>query len=184
MHELLAAYLRPEAEEHRHHRQGHARRPGQRAELVAVERPIGWHGCLWLEGGHARPDCRLARSSSTWRKPVFRWSSACSARLAACARRSFSPMTARTCSSKACACATRRCGTSIRCSARTSRSAASTCGHGPNNDGVDPESWTTCLIENCSFNTGDDCIAINSGRNADGRRIARRRRISWSATAA
>ena len=28
------------------------------------------------------------------------------------------------------------------------------------------------LIEGCVFNTGDDCIAIKSGRNADGRRIA------------
>jgi polygalacturonase len=27
------------------------------------------------------------------------------------------------------------------------------------------------LIENCFFNTGDDCIAIKSGRNADGRRL-------------
>ena len=27
------------------------------------------------------------------------------------------------------------------------------------------------LIKNCYFNTGDDCIAIKSGRNADGRRI-------------
>jgi polygalacturonase len=45
-------------------------------------------------------------------------------------------------------------------------------GLGPNNDGVDPESVDRMLIENCSFNTGDDCIAVNSGRNADGRRLA------------
>jgi polygalacturonase len=44
-------------------------------------------------------------------------------------------------------------------------------GHGPNNDGVDPESVDHMLIENCSFDTGDDCIAVNSGRNADGRRL-------------
>jgi polygalacturonase len=42
---------------------------------------------------------------------------------------------------------------------------------GPNNDGCDPESCTDVLIENCDFNTGDDCIAIKSGRNADGRRL-------------
>ena len=28
------------------------------------------------------------------------------------------------------------------------------------------------MIEDCSFDTGDDCIAVNSGRNADGRRLA------------
>jgi polygalacturonase len=43
--------------------------------------------------------------------------------------------------------------------------------HGPNNDGCDPESCRDVLIERCSFDTGDDCIAIKSGRNADGRRI-------------
>ena len=43
--------------------------------------------------------------------------------------------------------------------------------HGPNNDGCDPESCTDVLIEDCDFNTGDDCIAIKSGRNADGRRL-------------
>jgi len=43
--------------------------------------------------------------------------------------------------------------------------------HGPNNDGCDPESCTDVLIKNCSFDTGDDCIAIKSGRNADGRRL-------------
>jgi unsaturated rhamnogalacturonyl hydrolase len=43
--------------------------------------------------------------------------------------------------------------------------------HGPNNDGIDPESCTDVLIENTTFDTGDDCIAIKSGRNNDGRRI-------------
>lgn len=43
--------------------------------------------------------------------------------------------------------------------------------HGPNNDGADPESSTDVLIENATFDTGDDCIAIKSGRNADGRRV-------------
>ncbi|HYW97322.1 MAG TPA: glycoside hydrolase family 28 protein, partial [Bacteroidales bacterium] len=42
--------------------------------------------------------------------------------------------------------------------------------HGPNNDGFDPESSRNILVENCRFNTGDDCIAIKSGRNNDGRR--------------
>jgi len=40
---------------------------------------------------------------------------------------------------------------------------------GPNGDGCDPESCDRVLIENCFFNTGDDCIAIKSGRNNDGR---------------
>ncbi len=43
---------------------------------------------------------------------------------------------------------------------------------GPNNDGCDPESSTDVLIEDTLFDTGDDCIAIKSGRNADGRRLA------------
>lgn len=42
---------------------------------------------------------------------------------------------------------------------------------GPNNDGCDPESCRDVLIEDCVFDTGDDCIAIKSGRNADGRRV-------------
>jgi polygalacturonase len=44
--------------------------------------------------------------------------------------------------------------------------------HGPNNDGCNPESCRDVLIEDCFFDTGDDCIAIKSGRNADGRRVA------------
>ncbi len=44
-------------------------------------------------------------------------------------------------------------------------------GHGPNNDGCNPESCSDVLIENCYFDTGDDCIAIKSGRNNDGRRV-------------
>jgi polygalacturonase len=44
-------------------------------------------------------------------------------------------------------------------------------GQGPNNDGCDPESCSDVLIKDCYFNTGDDCIAIKSGRNADGRRV-------------
>lgn len=44
--------------------------------------------------------------------------------------------------------------------------------HGPNNDGCDPEYCKNVVIRNCSFNTGDDCIAIKSGRDADGRRVA------------
>jgi unsaturated rhamnogalacturonyl hydrolase len=43
--------------------------------------------------------------------------------------------------------------------------------HGPNNDGCDPESSRNILIEDCVFDTGDDCIAIKSGRNNDGRRV-------------
>ncbi|MDR2907506.1 MAG: glycoside hydrolase family 28 protein [Bacteroidales bacterium] len=45
--------------------------------------------------------------------------------------------------------------------------------NGPNNDGCDPESCKNVLIEDCYFNTGDDCIAIKSGRNNDGRKWAR-----------
>jgi polygalacturonase len=38
---------------------------------------------------------------------------------------------------------------------------------GPNNDGCDPESCTDVLIEDCTFDTGDDCIAIKAGRGFD-----------------
>ncbi len=42
---------------------------------------------------------------------------------------------------------------------------------GPNTDGCDPESCSYVLIKNCVFNDGDDCIAIKSGRNNDGRKL-------------
>lgn len=44
-------------------------------------------------------------------------------------------------------------------------------GYGPNNDGCNPESCKDVIIENCYFDTGDDCIAIKAGRNDDGRRV-------------
>ncbi|MFH6937633.1 glycoside hydrolase family 28 protein [Flavobacterium sp. FlaQc-30] len=43
--------------------------------------------------------------------------------------------------------------------------------HGPNNDGCDPEYSQNVIIRNCTFNTGDDCIAIKAGRDGDGRRV-------------
>jgi polygalacturonase len=42
-----------------------------------------------------------------------------------------------------------------------------------NNDGVDVDSSSRVLIENCVFHTGDDCIAIKSGRDLDGRTVAK-----------
>lgn len=38
---------------------------------------------------------------------------------------------------------------------------------GPNNDGFDPESCREVLIDGCTFNTGDDCIAIKAGKDLD-----------------
>ena len=44
---------------------------------------------------------------------------------------------------------------------------------GPNTDGLNPDSCRNVLVECCTFHTGDDCIAINSGMNEDGWRVAR-----------
>ncbi|TAK51757.1 MAG: glycoside hydrolase family 28 protein [Bacteroidetes bacterium] len=44
-------------------------------------------------------------------------------------------------------------------------------GHTPNGDGVNPSSSRNVLIENCIFDTGDDCIAIKAGRDHDGLRV-------------
>jgi polygalacturonase len=45
--------------------------------------------------------------------------------------------------------------------------------HGPNTDGCDPDACRNVLIKDCYFNTGDDCIAIKSGRDEDGRAFGR-----------
>ncbi len=42
-----------------------------------------------------------------------------------------------------------------------------------NNDGCDPDSCADVLIEDCTFATGDDAIAIKSGRDQDGWRVGR-----------
>ncbi len=42
-----------------------------------------------------------------------------------------------------------------------------------NSDGCDPESSTNVLIEHCRFMTGDDGIAIKSGRDNDGWRVGK-----------
>ncbi|MBC8727715.1 glycoside hydrolase family 28 protein [Paraburkholderia sp. UCT2] len=38
---------------------------------------------------------------------------------------------------------------------------------GPNNDGFDPDACNTVLCDSVTFNTGDDCIAIKSGKDLD-----------------
>lgn len=45
--------------------------------------------------------------------------------------------------------------------------------HGPNTDGCDPEACKNVWIKDCYFDTGDDCIAIKSGRDEDGRGFGR-----------
>lgn len=48
-----------------------------------------------------------------------------------------------------------------------------------NGDGIDPDSSTDSYIFNCSFSTGDDCIAIKSGKNPEGYYIARPTENVW-----
>lgn len=43
----------------------------------------------------------------------------------------------------------------------------------PNGDGIDPDSSINSYIFNCTFSTGDDCIAIKSGKNPEGNKVAR-----------
>jgi exo-poly-alpha-galacturonosidase len=42
-----------------------------------------------------------------------------------------------------------------------------------NGDGIDPDSSTDSYIFNCTFDTGDDCIAIKSGKNPEGFFVAK-----------
>jgi len=44
-------------------------------------------------------------------------------------------------------------------------------GTGPNTDGVDPDSCKNVLIEHSTIDTADDCVAIKSGRDTDGRAV-------------
>lgn len=46
-------------------------------------------------------------------------------------------------------------------------------GHGPSTDGIDIDSSTNILIENCDVDCNDDNICIKSGRDADGLRVNR-----------
>ena len=42
-----------------------------------------------------------------------------------------------------------------------------------NGDGIDPDSSADSLVLGCAFDTGDDCIAIKSGKNPEGNAINR-----------
>jgi polygalacturonase len=42
-----------------------------------------------------------------------------------------------------------------------------------NGDGWDPDSSENCTIFGCTFETGDDCVAIKSGKNPEGNKIAK-----------
>jgi hypothetical protein len=45
--------------------------------------------------------------------------------------------------------------------------------HFPNNDGVDVDSSRWVLVEGSTFRTGDDSVVVKSGRDLDGRTVAR-----------
>jgi polygalacturonase len=42
-----------------------------------------------------------------------------------------------------------------------------------NNDGIDPDSSSNLLIEDCTFDTGDDAVVLKSGRDQEGWRTGR-----------
>lgn len=46
-------------------------------------------------------------------------------------------------------------------------------GHGPGIDGIDIDSSSFVLIENCDFEGGDDNVCLKAGRDADGLRVNR-----------
>ena len=46
-------------------------------------------------------------------------------------------------------------------------------GHGPSTDGIDIDSSTHVLVENCDIDCNDDNICIKAGRDADGLRVNR-----------
>lgn len=46
-------------------------------------------------------------------------------------------------------------------------------GHGPSTDGIDIDSSTRILVQNCDIDCNDDNICIKSGRDADGLRVNR-----------
>jgi len=48
-----------------------------------------------------------------------------------------------------------------------------------NGDGIDPDSSVDSYIFNCSFRTGDDCIAIKSGKNPEGNIVAKPTQNVW-----
>jgi polygalacturonase len=43
----------------------------------------------------------------------------------------------------------------------------------PNTDGIDPDSCKGMTITRCTIDVGDDCIAVKSGKDADGRRVGK-----------